>query len=342
MAVKARFLSTILFVIIFIPVTIAPARSSGVSAQYRATMTQIFLWQYHAFPIFVLNPIFPGDVVQVNNETIAVDHKRCYANMRGGNYKRIAPFLTGLKSSISIGASIKGELLDEKLAEIDASGNAKSDKSMTITVDPLSLDKAPDAAALRDIVGGKECQLILDVLDGKTGGYMVTYGVLHGVRNFVVSAKFTGNLSAGAKGDLLELIQKAFSVKEADIKVSRDSASFAVSESPAPMTLAIIPAALSAEDVIWVTSYLEGNRSAELKIAVDEAIQAEEYGIFQRAAERITFFFDGGLERAREIWARRFVNGGRMLNADALNSVDFEKIAYFGAAMELVDRDRRR
>jgi hypothetical protein len=342
MVLRAKLGATVAFSVLLLPLAAHQARSAAITPQYRAAMTQIFLWQYHAFPVFTLNPVFPGDVIRLDNETIVLDHRRCYPNVAVGRYVAISPFVTGLESSVSIGASVKGELLSDKIAEIDASGSAKFADTMAITINPLAQDRARDVGALRQIAGDKECQHVLDLLDGTAAGDVVVYSVLHGIRNFSMSASFSGNLSAGAKGELLALIEKAFSLKEVEISVSRDSASFTVSESPGPMSLAVVPAELSADDVFWVVNYLEGKRGAELKIAVDEAIQARRDGIVEEAITRIRLLFGDDYARAREIWARRFSHGGKLLTAEELNGEDFEKIARFGAAMELADRERRR
>jgi hypothetical protein len=115
--------------------------------KYRAAITKIFLWQYKAIPIFRLNPLSPGDVVQLDNETTYLSHSRCYSNLNPKPLD-IQPFESGMSVSTSAGLKVKGELLTKKIAEIDASVDAKTEDGMIITVKPLSESRVPDIATL--------------------------------------------------------------------------------------------------------------------------------------------------------------------------------------------------
>jgi hypothetical protein len=46
--------------------------------QYRAALTEVFLERYRALAVVRLNPVFPGDVLELRNETRYSSYKDCY------------------------------------------------------------------------------------------------------------------------------------------------------------------------------------------------------------------------------------------------------------------------
>ena len=341
MSPRGALLAPFLFAMALGALSTSPA--AGTETQFRAAMTKIFLWQYHAFPIFALNPVYPGDVVQLDNEQIVLDHRTCYPNWSHVRYAHIAPYTSGLAASVSIGASIKGDLLAKEIAEIEASGSAKFSQTMKITVNPLSDANAPDIAALSHPATTPDCRLIQQLIGGKFGKYVITYRVLHGVRDYQLTIEEAGSLDAKAKGELLALIMKVFALKEAQVTMSGNTASFEVSELPGEMDLAISPAYYSAEDLNWITEYLWGKRGDDLDVAVDEAIRANDKSAVRAIVIRIRDLFGNQYARAREIWARRFAQGERMTPVNELHDVNFRSVGDFGAAMVLTQgTDERR
>lgn len=121
-------------------VSIIPrAESADPIRQYKAAMTRIFLWKYYAFPIFRQNPLFPGHVVQVDNEVLYLSD--CYLNQIPGNYKAIDEYIEGMIVATNINAKVKGEIMSKHIAEIEAVGAIKFEKTSVITVSPLSVDR---------------------------------------------------------------------------------------------------------------------------------------------------------------------------------------------------------
>ena len=106
------------------------------------------------------------------------------------------------------------------------------------------------------------CRIIGDLLSGTAKGYVVTQRVYHGRTRISVNTKFGAGVGATAKGELLKKLANVFKISEPEIKLSGDEASFAVSESPDNMSLAIVPTGYSFEEVSRISHYLEGKRGA--------------------------------------------------------------------------------
>jgi hypothetical protein len=54
-----------------------PVQAQQNVRQYRAALTKVFLERYGAMAVVRLNPLFPGDVVQINNESRYLSHSDC-------------------------------------------------------------------------------------------------------------------------------------------------------------------------------------------------------------------------------------------------------------------------
>jgi hypothetical protein len=201
-------------------------------------------------------------------------------------------------------------------------------------------------ARLRQIKQVKNCPTIIGLLDGKEGGYVVVQQVLHGIVNLGISGEITGGLDANAQGNLIKAVSKVFSINEADVRLTANLVSFAVSESPQEMTLAFVPAFYSSEELARITLFMQGLRGAELEIAVREAILRPP-GVFEQVVLRIRDLLGSEELRNREVWADRVVNGERRRPAEVIkaisgDNIDFKKVADYGAAMELVREEQPR
>lgn len=317
------------------------ANSAENIRQYRAAMTKIFLWKYSALPIYRLNPLFPGDVILLKNETKYLAHKRCFKNMKGGNYRGIQRYTDGMQINLSVDLKIKGELLHEKIAKINAEGKGKIEDVGSITVSPLSVDSVvPDSKELYHIGPDPACSIIPDILDAKKQGFAVADSVLHGQVNVTLKAKLSGSFGAGAEGELARRISSVFGLRQADVRIVADSVSFAVSESPQPMTLAIVPAKFSKEELARITHYLQGERGVDLEIAVREAIATDDLGRFEKFRISIESLLKDEIKN-KERWAENFVNGKSRMTVAELrtlgpDNVDLGQVANYAAAMELV------
>lgn len=322
-------------------VGVRPALGAENIRQYRAALTGMFLWKYSAIPVFVLNPLYPGDVVQLKNETKYLSYDRCYRNMTGSHYRQLEDYADGTTITTDVDLKIAGELLTAKLAKIDAEGKAAFESTTLIKLSPISVDVArPDVAALRHVTGGPDCQLIPEIMDGRGGGFALVANVLQGRVNLLLSAKMSGSLSVEAKGELAKLLAKSFGITEAAITVSGDMVTFSVSESPAPKTLGFVPANLSRDELARVTLFLEGKRGADLEIAVHEALREPGFGPSSKLWILIQSLL-GDEIRNKEHWAENFLKGEHVMTAEEVRrlgpkEVDFAKVATYAAAMELV------
>lgn len=317
----------------------APAAAQDGIRQYRAAITRIFLWKYSAFPIFRQNPIFPGSVVRVDNETIYLSPERCYSHKQGGNYRRIADYDEGMAIATTADLRIKGEVLSKHVAEAEAKAGVKFAASTLITVSPLSLDAfQPDTAALEKIKPDEDCKLILRLLSGETGGYIVAANVLHGQVRYLLKTRMESNASVSARSEMLARIAKAFAIKEAEIAVSHGEAAFSVASSPAPLTLAIVPVSLNLEELSRIIYYLQGERGAQLESAVDQALTAGNAGMFSEARNLVMSILSDEIKN-KELWASNFVNGRKRIKTGYLKPDDLRKIANYAAAMEIIGPD---
>jgi len=304
--------------------------------QYRAAMVKLFLWNYKAFAIFALNPVFPGDVVRLDNETITLDHRRCYPQWPKPQYAALSSVSDSGKIGITAGGAASADLLLKEIAEIEAKADVKFERETTFMLDPLAETHARDEAALSVVAPTPECALIPALLNGQRGRDVVVQKVLHGVRKYSVALKYGANLDASAKGELLKLLKGVLNVSDAEVKGGLGGMSVTKADAPGPLDLAIVPANLSAEDVAWVTNYLAGDRGAALAQAVEEAIQAREKSALESAIYIIRYkLFGGDYERVREIWARRFVSEGKMLSVEDVTPQQARAMAIFGAAAAL-------
>ena len=317
----------------------SPAQADPIR-QYKAAMTKIFLWNYQAFPIFRQNPLFPGYLIRADNETPYLT--TCYPNQTNGNYVETGGFTDGLAVSTKINAGLKGQVLSKRIAELELGGSMGFEKVSVITVLPLSIDPAdPDGESLNDWDSSQaKCEIIGKWLRGEVGKYFLVEQVLHGQVQFQFRANFKAALDAAARSDVLKRIAHVFAINEADIGVSLTSASFAVARSPKPMTLAVVPARFSFEELARITNYLRGERGYKLEIAVNEALQAREAGVFTEARALIESVLDDEIGK-REEWAERFVSGERMVSARLLRTefsgqISPRDVANYAAAMVLI------
>lgn len=323
----------------------ATAQNANIQ-QYRAAVTKVFLWKYAALPIFRLNPIFPGTVVRIDNETIRLDASRCYPTHQGGRYRGINDYRDGTAIANHGDLSLGGALLSKHLAQLEVGIGVRVGSTISITVSPLSSDRfMPDAAALRKIAADKECQLILRVLSGAETGYAIALEVLHGVVNFEVTLRHAANADAKVRAELLARIGKIFNLNSAAIGVGVDTFAFSVATSPAPQTLAIVPDGFSKEELSRITSYLMGKRGADLEIAVQEALIAADLGTLKRVQIRIQEILGDEELKNKESWAERMVNGKDktpvpVLRTEFRDKVDFRSVATYAAAMQLLTPPR--
>jgi hypothetical protein len=177
------------------------------------------------------------------------------------------------------------------------------------------------------------------LLDGNAAQYVVTQAVLHGQIKLGFTASISGSGNAAFKGDIIKAIAKAFSITEAEVNVSKEVVSFLISESDKPMTLAIVPAYYSSEELARITYFMQGERGAHLELAVREAIAARPVGWLEQLATHIRELLGDEELTNKERWAERVVNGGGRRSARevaTLDTVDFNRVATYGAAMELV------
>jgi hypothetical protein len=282
-----------------------------------------------------LNPLYPGDVIQLDPEIRYLSYSRCYTGLKGGKYKSIQDYKEGMFITTAIGLKIHGEFLNEKIAEIDARGNANFENTAVITVSPLSADTA-DLVTLEKVGNDPGCRIITEILNGDVGRYAIAATVLHGRVNIMLRARISRNLAATAKGELFKIVSKSFGIDESAIQITGDFASFNISESPDEMTLAIKPARFSREELARITYYLQGERGADLEIAVREAIRAPEIGVFEKWRIYIASIL-GDEVKNRERWAENLLKGKTMQTAEELkNDVDFAQVGNYGAAMEIL------
>ncbi|MDK4737223.1 hypothetical protein [Rhizobium sp. CNPSo 3490] len=314
----------------------AAANADEQISQYKAAMTKVFLEKYAAFPIFIKNPLFPGDVVAINNEELVA--RGCYKKIAGGNYKGTQDFSEGIDVSSDIDARIGGVVIKKRIADADVGADVTFAETARLSVSPLSLDSAPDANALLDWDRTQsKCHIIDQILAGEPTGLFLVSEVLHGKVNFSFSVSFSSSISAKAKSDLLLKIARSFSIDEATIGASISSAVFGVSTSPDNMTLAIRPARYNREELARITLFMRGERGAKLEIAVESAIRERDIGIFEKL-RIFTQELMGDEIKNRTDWARRMAYGKEMVSLQQLSGeeIDMQKVATYAAAMVIV------
>lgn len=305
------------------------------NSQYRAVMTKIFLSNYHAMPVFSLNPVFPGDVITLKNETKYLDHHLCYPTVKVGKYIAIQDYNEGTDISLSGNLKVGGELLHKKIAEIEAQGNVRFARTGLVSISPLSKEEVT-TVTLQAPSRDTRCRIIGDLLSGNAKGYALTQRVYHGRSRISVNSKFGAGVGATAKGELLKKLASVFKVTEPEIKVSGNGASFAVSESPDNMSLAIVPAGYSFDDVSRIANYLEGKRGADLEIAVDEAIRGSDMRELEKLKLKIEELLGSDELKKNEQWAEDLVG---TTPVEKFSDVQFEKLGTYAAAMEIVRTD---
>ncbi len=99
------------------------------------------------------------------------------------------------------------------------------------------------------------------------------------------------------------------------------------------MSLAIVPAGYSFEEVSRIVTYLEGKRGADLEIAVLEAIRDSDMGGLEKLKLKIGELLGSDELKRNERWAEDLVG---TTPVDKFNDAQFEKLGTYGAAMEIV------
>lgn len=336
MGESTRFGAIAVFVVLALLFSNVAANADGQISQYKAAVTKVFLEKYTAFPIFIKNPLFPGDVVAINNEELKA--RGCYKKIPGGNYKGTQDFSEGIDVSSDIDARIGGVVIGKRVADVNVGADATFAETVRLSVSPLSLDSAPDANALLDWDRTQsKCHIIDQVLAGAPTGLFLVSEVLHGKIDFSFTVNFSSTISAKAKSDLLARIAKSFAIDEASIGVSLSSAVFGVSTSPDNMTLAIRPSMYNREELTRITLFMRGERGAELEIAVQSAIRERDIGTFEKLKIQIKNLIGDEIAYRTE-WAHRMVYGKEMISLQQLSGegVDMQKVATYAAAMVII------
>lgn len=330
---------TLCLAILLLSLTVQSANADAGIRQYQAALTRIFLWKYFAMPVFRRNPIFPGDVIRLDNEDRFLSYKRCYEKQDAGDYIAIDSYTEGTSVATSINVKVKGEILSKHVADIEAEGTAKFEETSIITVDPLSAeDFEPDSAALWDWNRNDEkCHIIGDLLSGTTGKYVVVAEVLHGTVNFSLRTNFGAGIGAEAQSKVIKKIAKLFGIREAGISISSRSASFAVSTSPDPKTQAIVPAEWSREELARITHFMRGERGASLEKAVLSALSAGDTGVLDGLKLWLENLLGDEIEN-KERWAQRFLEGGPRISSRELrektpDDINMKSVANYATAM---------
>jgi hypothetical protein len=267
-----------------------------------------------------------------------VGHKLCYPNVPVGKYKAIQDYKAGESVGLSGDLKVGGELLHKEIATIEAETNFKVASTGVIIISPLAIDDVDWATLYTKKSSDPNCQIIGDLLNGNVKGAALTQAALHGRVAILLTTSFDSNINAEAKGELLKKIAGAFKISEAEIRVAANEASFSVSESPNPMTLAIVPSGFSFEELARITQYMQGKRGADLEIAVREAITAGDVGLLERWRLTIEGIFGNDELKNKERWAENVVGTFPVekFRDVSRDTIDFEKVATYAAAMELV------
>jgi hypothetical protein len=309
------------------------AAQSAENSQYRAVMTKIFLSRYRAMPVFSLNPVFPGDVITLKNETMYLKHHRCYPNVRVGKYTALQDYNEGASISLSGDLKIGGELIQRSIASVEVQGNIKFASTGSMILSPLAKDEVDTMTLQNPNTRDANCRIIGDLLGGKAKGFVLTQRVYHGRTRISVTSNFGAGVDATAQGELLKKLANVFKISEPEIKISGQKASFMVSESPGSMSLAIVPTGYSPEEVSRITNYLEGKRGADLEIAVREAITEGSVGELEKMKLRVEEILGFDELKNKEHWAENVVG---TTPVEKFSNVQFEKVGTYAAAMELV------
>jgi hypothetical protein len=309
--------------------------------QYEAAITKIFVsQQYKAIPIFRLNPLNPGDVVQIDNETIYLNHAMCYPHLDPQRLN-IQPMIRGQRITLSAALAAKGALLHQEIAAVNANFGANLDNQMSVTVDPISNAQAPDIQTLLRFEAKPECHIITNLLNESTGKYIVAYAVLYGTVRFELTANFNDEIKIDAQSKLSQKISSVFGINDGSVQFSEESASFYISQSPGPLPVALVPAQYNLDELARITYYMQGARGKELETAVSDAISTDDPGKFKQLVALITGIFQkDGEANYGEQWAQRFFSGKQMITLDQLReqsqkNVDFDKIGSYEAAQQL-------
>lgn len=312
------------------------AQAQSNEAQYRAALTRALLGSYQALPLFRLNPVYPGDVLTLNNETTFVRQAACYPHVKVPNYRGTRSFQGRDALSLSGGLRVGGELLSKKIAEVEAGAKVKFATTGTIRIDPMSLDQQ-DVATLKSArFADPNCKVINDLLAGMPNGKALVQQVLHGRVDLVLTSSLDASLDAKAKAEALARVTGVLKLNQADISVAGGTASVVVSESPAAMSLAFVPYGFSGSEIARITYYLQGQRGADLEIAVREAIRAD-VSELEKIKVRIDYLLGKDETVWKDRWIERVVGGDSVeaLLKDA-DKVSFQRLATYGAAMELI------
>jgi len=313
---------------------------SASEGQLRGAVTRLFLWRYHALPLVRLNPVFPGDVITLKNETHHSRYGACYPQMKVGTYRMIQSYQSMQALSIAGDLMVGGQILSKQIAEVEADLKARFTATGYLRLNPLSVD-AIDTAALKNVnFNDANCQVIRDIIGNKPTGLALVQQVLHGRVELLLTSLLQGSLDAKAKGEALKRIASAFKITETEVSIAGQLATVAVSESPKPMTLAFVPFGYNAEEVARITHFLEGKRGADLELAVQQAVTAGDVGWYDATKIWISFILGDEVER-KERWAERVV-GVDPAQAVIAAGGDFQAVATYGAAMEILRQEAPR
>jgi hypothetical protein len=314
-------------------------------AQYRAAMTRLWLQNFHAFPIFAQNPIFPGSVLDVRSEMIELAPDTCYKH-HDVRYKALPDVSLGESLATRADLRVGGNLLSAYIARAEAEVDARFARAAVLSISPLS-DATfwPDLAALSRMSKLPVCQPIRDVLAGQGAGRILVGKVYHGQVRYSLTGQLSGDISLEAQSTVSAKLVKIFSVDKADVVVSGSSISIFATGSSGPLTLAVTPVNLNTERLIRITKYLQGSRGIELENAVNDILLADTQGEFDRNYHRVMTLLRGMFSddiSKKEGWVRYFLEGAKVNPADEVanriekQEINLRAVANYAAARESV------
>jgi hypothetical protein len=299
--------------------------------QYRAAKAYFFVANYHAIPIFALNPIFSSDVIQIDPELIATRGAVCFPALDKKpeqRYKAIAQLGFGAAEGAGLDVNVGAEAYGLASAEIGAS--ATMDRVATVEAVPLSSDmiKRGIFALKSELADLPECRAVREVLTTGLPNHLLVANVLHGAFGFAASVH--GAISGSAAAEL-NVRLRGLKFRDARFAARYDETRQAVVFASGAMTQAVVPAFLNSEEIARLSFYLQGRRGVELEIAVREALAATELWLYEEAWLRVqSIFSDSGFSY------ERLFHGERMTPMAELSDIEVRSLALLAAADILV------
>jgi hypothetical protein len=264
-------------------------------AQLQALLAKHFLRNHHAVPLHNNGDVKSGDVLHMPDEGTFVSRNVCYKLAPPRYLNLDAEFIQTTKE---IAGEVGGTLPVEKIVEVEAAIGGKLRQIESIVLDPFEEEQPQGGySVLLQPNSDAKCNIIRDILAGKTKEYILATRVFHGIGNALASLDVSGQGTINA--DIEKRIKAILgATPRLSVKGSGANVSLEYSKSPDEHSLAVQSAVVNPPQLARIYLKYRTENGFQLELRVYEYMTGSDPGFLETVRIAI-----GELLRVMEIRA---------------------------------------